>query len=188
MSFNRGRKTLLDSIKELKVILLECAKHGFKPEAETVKAKLESLVNPEELPVYRLYLKNEQGDDTGYDKAMRAMESLAKDQADVVCQSNDTGGTPPFAGGAFRSKRGVRRKGYPEREEGDSKKCKRCGKGCPLARGGDRKKCYAYDKKCKKCGKLGHFEAVCKSKAVGVAATAVEKAKSKAEALGTPSN
>ena len=45
---------------------------------------------------------------------------------------------------------------------GESRKCRNCGKGYPHP--GEKTSCPAYGKSCRGCGKLNHFEAVCRSK------------------------
>lgn len=186
MAYVRSRQSLLEATKGLKLVLLECQKFGYTPDNETVKAKFESLIRPEERPMYRLYLKNEEEDDTGYGQVLQAVEALGKDQEDA--SKGSSGVSTDFAGGAFshgskeKKHRDPRRKGFLPRS-GDGKSatqiCDRCGKNCPFTRGQDKTKCYAHDKPCKKCGKKGHFEKMCKTKLI--VGTALEKAAAKAE-------
>ena len=175
LSFNRNRSSLLDSYKSLQQILLECRKYGFVPGEETEQAKLEELILPEELPIFRLYIERERTnneDDSELELIRSAIEALGKDQEDKRKGSNQS--TPIFAGTtqrgvrSDRSEKVPRRKGHPERsgvEAGKLKQgnCGRCGKNCPAARGEPKEKGYAFDKECRKCGKKNHFESVCKS-------------------------
>jgi hypothetical protein len=182
MAYARGRKPLSQATKELKVIILECHKAGYKPDVETVKAKYESLLLPQELPLVRLYQKNDDGDGSELDKLIRALEGLGKDQEGVHANGNGVV-LPEFAGGAFKKKgsAGPRRKGYVhwqelhQRSDKTSKSvktCESCGKACPMTRGEPKEKCYAYGKECRKCGKKGHFESKCRSTTKASAAAA----------------
>lgn len=196
MAFARGRLSLHAAVKEYSLMLLECKKYDFDPGDIAVCAKLEALLKPEEMVSYKLYLNMQPAGMSARLKSFSAIEALGKDQED--CGQDETDG-PLFAGGAFtRGKKSrERRSGYDPKEghggnyhqqhsnnqQGqETKPCVRCGKKCPLARGGDKSKCYAYDKKCRKCDKLGHFESMCKSKKT--AAAVVDKAKAEAAKRG----
>ena len=178
MTFVRGNKSLSEAAKNLRVIILECHKYGYRPDAETLKAKYESILFAVEVPIFRLYVKNNDSEEgtSELDMCIRAIEDLGKDQEGVKSES---GGAPEFAGGAFASRKGdPRRKGFvssnsnsDEQDAGKSSKskCTKCGKKCPASKGGPKEKCYAFEKECRKCGELGHFEVVCRIKSASKA-------------------
>lgn len=181
LSFSRGKATLLESLKQLQHLLLECRKYGYYPGEETQIAKLEDLILPEERSVFRINVERcferrpEFDSDSRIEKIMEVIEALGKDQEDI--RKGGSSG-PRFAGGSWRKgndKKGPRRKGHPERREEKSqgskkpKQCGRCGKECPFARGEPKEKCFAFEKECRKCSKIGHFESVCKTKVANTA-------------------
>jgi hypothetical protein len=185
MDFQRQKRTLMQAVKDLRVVLLDCNKFGFNPCEATVRAKYEGMLSAQELPLFKLYLVKGNRDDTVFAHFMAAMEELAKDQETATKYATDAfqgaegTGDEQFAGGVFKKARGApKRKGYaPEKtskgtegKTNDKRKCSRCGKdNCPALSGGNKASCSAANEVCRKCGKKGHFERVCRSK---VAATA----------------
>lgn len=177
MSYQRKTKSLSEAVRELTVMVLECKKLGYKPDNDTLATKYESLLTAQELPLYRLYLKNDTSENESHQKTLRAIEELAKD-SEASQQAEE--GTPTFSGGAFGKRggsgKGPRRQGYTQsghQEQKTSsngqhggKKCTYCGLKCPASKGGPKEKCFAFGKECKKCQKIGHFANACKSKAV----------------------
>lgn len=63
MAYTRRGKSLSEAVKELKVLVLECKKLGYSPDKETLITKYESLLASQELPLYRIYLKQDDSDD-----------------------------------------------------------------------------------------------------------------------------
>lgn len=199
MAFKREDRSLHTALKDLNLLMLECAKYDYRPEDTTVILKLEGLLMPAELPTFRMYLRNEDSSLSMRERTLAALEALGKDLED--CHSGERDG-PFFAGGAFnkgKKKNGPRRSGFipnsqrhnqqlqntsqkhdtSNRQREDRKPCSRCGsKKCPLARGEEKTKCFAHNKTCNKCHRQGHFESVCKSKQT--ASVAVETAKAQA--------
>lgn len=175
MDFERGRKSLLDAVKDLRVTILDCQKYGFNPCDETKLVKYESLLLPSEVPIFKLYIRKEGNSPTSLEEYIKGIEDLAKDQ-ETTCKSNaeeSLGGNQLFAGAAFRrnttkEKKVPKRKGFVNEKTTDTKPdtCTRCGKKCPATKSGDISKCYAYNKECNKCGKKGHFGEVCRSKKI----------------------
>lgn len=193
MAFSRGNLTLHTALKQYNLLLLECKKYDFDPGDVTVCTKLETLLKPEEMVMYNLYLNMQPAGTSIRQRAFGAVEALGKAKED--CKETETDG-PFFAGGAYNKGKKLkeRRSGYDPndahrkakgsnfQQPSGGKTCTRCGKRCPLANGGDKTKCFAFEKKCRKCDKLGHFESMCKTKKT--AAVAVEKAKEQAAEKG----
>ena len=178
-SFARGKLSLLQAVKDLKVVILDCNRQGYKPDKDTVRLKFESLVPLAELPILRLYeMKASQespittssasSSDPAYkhDIFLRAIEQLAQDQEGQK-QDGNRGGLP-FAGGAYgndkRNGKKPKRKGFKGDSGKFSQTCKYCGHGnCAALKGEGKERCPAFEKECKKCGKKGHFQSVCRS-------------------------
>ena len=166
MKYTRGKKTLMEAVKELKIIVLECNKNGFKPDKETLIAKYEMLLDSQELPIFRSYEDRYKGlpFTTELEKYIRALEELAKDQEDKKPRKEHESET--FAGASKQSFR--KRSGYrsqkKEEESSTKQKCTRCGLPCPAAKGKGYDKCPAANKTCNKCGKKGKYADVCRSK------------------------
>jgi hypothetical protein len=172
-SFTRGKKSLMQAVKDLKVVLLECYRQKYKPDDDTVILNYESLRSPTDLPIFRLYQTRFQSGAT-MTKFLTALEELAKDQEGQKPDSQQGGA--PFAGGAVNSqgngaagkrssRRGGRQKGYRGAgDQDEAKKCKYCGHGnCPALNGDEKDRCPAFGKQCLNCGKKGHFKSVCRS-------------------------
>jgi hypothetical protein len=188
MSFARGKQSLSVAVKQLKLILLECNKQGYNPDSDTIVAKYESILLPQEMPLYRLYFQNIKAENAQNgsrssssstlnakaeaEQRIRAIETLGKDQEGIKDPTNE--GTQPYAGIARgnKSNNGPRRLGFNHeykksignQDNGKQNKCNKCGKQCPATKGQGKDKCYAYGKECRKCHKKGHFESVCLSK------------------------
>lgn len=170
LGYTRGGKSLSIAVKELQDCILACHKTGYKPDAETVVNRYESLLKAQEAPLYRLYVLNDTSDSRSEsDKCIRALEMLAKEQESIKPQPN---AETNFAGVAHagnnrgqRQRNGPRRAGYgnPPAQNNTSQECGRCGKGnCPTVRGEPKEKCFAQGKECKACGKMNHFERKCR--------------------------
>ena len=172
MKYTRNRKTLMEAVKELRVIVLECNKHGYNPEKETLIAKYESLLQTQELPIFRSYEDRYKSlpFTTEFEKYLRALEELAKDQEEK--KPNKETEVETFAGAAkqkFRKdtkRSGYRSKKNDEENATNKSKCTRCGYPCPATKGKGKDKCPAANKTCNKCGKKGHFAEVCRTKDV----------------------
>lgn len=178
--FSRGKKSLLEAVKELKIIVLECHKNGFKPDKDLLKLTYESLLPPNELPTLRLYELKVVADRKAVDPDalipppftvfMNAIEQLAMDQE--VRKTDGVGAIPPFAGGAVGEgknrgggKKKPKRKGFKGDAKAENKKCSYCGHGnCPALKGEGKERCPAFGQTCQKCGKKGHFKSVCRAK------------------------
>lgn len=187
MKFSRGKRTLLEAVKDLRVVVLKCHKHNFRPDKNTLEAKYESLLHAEEMPLYKIYLKQDDTDDSDLEKCIKALEELAKDQDDTRPKAANTPnghGSPPFAGIGTKGKAGRHRSGYMSGTSAPPQtNCTRCGKACPATKGQVKEKCFAHDKECRKCGKKGHFESMCRSKQkakTALAAATVEPKKEEA--------
>ena len=186
VAFSRGRRSLNQAVNDLKVILLQCQKLGYRPDPLTKQLRFEALLSAGEIPMLRMYeerearLQGEEGrvplgtkptdDAKAYEVFMNALQALAIDQEQKVQVDASTQGTGPFAGGIF-DRRGdgkkahhkPKRTGYRACDTTQEKPCQRCGRRCGAVRGDDKEKCPAIDKECRKCGKKGHFESVCRS-------------------------
>ena len=186
VAFSRGKRSLSQAVKDLKVALLECQKQGYRPDPQKKQLKFEALLSATEIPILRLYTDQEkrlQGslggcrranggkdDAAEFEVFMRALEALAKDQEEQ--RSNVDSSNGPFAGGAFDKTKDAdgkkkshqpKRSGYRGDGGKDEQKCPKCGFSCGAVRGKGKDKCPAVDKECRKCGKKGHFESVCRS-------------------------
>jgi hypothetical protein len=171
MHYQRENKTLTEAVKELKVLVMECAKLGYTPDDHTLQTKYESLLQNREVNFYRLYLKHDDyKDHEGAEKAIRVIEDIGRDdEAGLPGQDS----TPPFSGGAWDKKKGPRRQGYTkntpkdkpsgQQRQEDGKKCKYCGDHCPGMKGEGKEKCFAWGKKCTKCNKQNHLASMCKA-------------------------
>ena len=170
VSYARGKNSLMQAVKDLKVVLLECRRQKYKPDDETVIMKYESLLSANDLPIFRLYQTRFQ-EGTAMERFLTALEELAKDQEGQQQDANQGG--PPFAGGAVSSngnrgnRQGTKLKGYRgSGDQDEGRKCKYCGHGnCPALNGEDKESCPAFGKPCLNCGKKGHFKSVCRSPA-----------------------
>ena len=182
MAYSRGNKSLTVAVKELKILLLDCERYGFKPDDATRKAKYESLLLSSELPFFTLYLNADLGNKTESlqgekesEKVIRVLEKYGRDQDGI--KSIESGNSHSFAGSSFSPQRRQerdkqpRRKGFkPGNSDGKGQanstqktECKKCGNVCPAMKGTGA--CPAKEKACNKCGKIGHFEKVCFSSA-----------------------
>ena len=178
LAFKRGAMTLLQASTALGQVVLKCRDLGYEPGNDTLEAKYMSLLVDSERPFIGLYIdiaksKDPENKLSSYDKALWAIEQLARSQRDHGLQGGGTTSTSLAADGTGgRGGRGGRRGrggrgGGPRRETyeaggaGRGKKCGNCGyEDC---KGGDQ--CRAANKKCKHCDKIGHFKAMCRSKA-----------------------
>jgi hypothetical protein len=59
VAFTRGKRSLLQAVKDLKVLLLECQKRGYRPDSMTLTLKFESLLPQSDMPIFRLYQDRE---------------------------------------------------------------------------------------------------------------------------------
>ena len=179
MAFNRGKRTLTNAVKELKIVLLDCERYGFSPDDATRRAKYESLLLSSELPFFTLYLNADKSQlsiatnrESETEKVIRVLEKYGRDQDGI--RSVDNGNGPTFAGSSFSDNRKgskekkPKRKGFATfangREENPNRNtppCKKCGRVCAAVKGTGA--CPAQDRTCNKCGKIGHFEKQCYS-------------------------
>ena len=161
VNFTRGSRSLLDAVKELKVLLLDCRKQEYKPDEDTVMLKYESLLSSSDLPIFRLYQMKVGDTGTEMGRFMRALEELAQDQ--VPQKPEGTQGGQPFAGAAVNGRKNGA--ANDKQGNGDRRKCTYCGHGnCPTLSGEGKEECPAFGQECRKCGKKGHFKSVCRSK------------------------
>ena len=167
-SFTRGSRNLLQAVKDLKLVLLECHKQKYKPDDEMVIMKFESLVPRTDFPLLNLYQMKVDQTGTKLEVFMRAIEDLAIHQDGPTPQLPSQGGAPfdgatGAAGGGGRRGTKNRSKGFRGGQDSGSSKCKNCGiASCPAMKGEGRDKCHAYNKECKNCNKKGHFAATCR--------------------------
>ena len=167
MGYQRRGKSLVQSVKELRVLVLECKKLGYSPDDQTLITKYESLLMPQEMPLYRLYIKNDDSTAGDISKTIKALEDLGKD-AEGARPEEMMDFEEGFNGGAFQKRKPMRKGFIPKKDTPNEIKktnlCGSCGKHCPASRGEGKEKCYAYGKECDKCHKKGHFKSVCRTK------------------------
>ena len=166
--FTRGSRSLMQAVKDLKLVLLECHKQKYKPDADTIMLKYESLVPQTNFPLLNLYKMKVDQSGTDMDIFMRAIEDLALHHEGPAPKLPGQGSSP-FAGatgavGGYRGGNGDRNKSKGFRGGQDtSTKCSNCGNAnCPTMKGEARDRCFAFNKECKNCQKKGHFMVTCR--------------------------
>ncbi len=157
--FRREKRSLLQAVKDLKLVVLECRKNGYKPDKDTLKLKFESLVLPADIPTLRIYEFKEGhtlDDADEYEVHMRAVERLAED---LELRKPDSRGGLPFAGGGKGNDKKPKRKGdkAPKGAADESAaKCPSCGHAtCQGLTGKGKGKCPAAGQECRKCHQKG---------------------------------
>lgn len=166
-TLSRGNSTLLEAMNKLQKALAECRMFGYHPDDSVISMVTRGLLREHEM----LLGKIRAGSDdtaTGFIKVLQDMAVEIESLSDLSRRPDRA--TPTFAGVAFDKK--PRRKGWRAGDRAESGAppghgCSNCG-----GRHGAEESCPASGRPCHGCGKLGHFERMCRSRGANDAKSA----------------
>jgi hypothetical protein len=193
-NFERGKLGLLEAVRQLGAILLECNRYGYKPDAMTVEIHYKKLLTPTEKINYPLYLNQVPSSITNdKERMVKALEMMGVILEDAKPKQQNDGSGLDFAGYAGGGRRGNRGKGGQQgprrwglgqqapkapaqtqaprqQPQGQQQKaCRDCGfTTCKSLQPGQGKAaCKAHEtgQTCNYCGREGHFASTCRIKA-----------------------